>query len=144
VRVEEARETSGARAHAGDSGVACGPRSCCSSLSRPCCPGSFDSGEPPLDEVDRGQDVEHELEVLRLPVLHDRLAEGGGGDVALERDGLGFLSEKVSVGDLAGVEGALARHGLPGEREEEDREEEERQPVVAQRAHHRCARPTNV
>src|SRR5215211_3248825 len=71
-----------------------------------------------LNEPDRRDDEEHELEELGLPVLEERLPVIRGGDVAAPRD---RLAER---------------------RREEDREEEQREAVVPEEALHRCRRPT--
>jgi hypothetical protein len=72
-----------------------------------------------LDQPDRGEDEEGELQVLGLPVLHDGLAEVRRDDVA------GIGDRRLAVGPLLVVERPVARDGLAEERRgEEDPEDE--------------------
>src|SRR5215207_11290814 len=91
-----------------------------------------------LDEPDRRDDEEHELEELRLPVLEERLPVVRRGDVAAPRDRLAAVLELLLV-----VRGAPCDR-LAERRREEEREEEQREAVVAERALHRCRRPTAI
>src|SRR4051812_23343553 len=62
-----------------------------------------------------------ELQVLRLPVLHHRLPEVRGSQIAAERDSL------LAVLQLIVVERRMPGNGRSDERGEEDRPEEKRQ-----------------
>jgi len=61
-----------------------------------------------------------------LPVLGHRLSEGGGGQIAAERDRL------LTVGGLVGVVSDVTGDCLPGQGRQEREAEENRQAVVAQ------------
>jgi hypothetical protein len=54
-------------------------------------------GGSPLHQPHRGEDVEGELEVLRLPVLEHGLAELGRDQEAPERDLLAAVAQLVVV-----------------------------------------------
>jgi hypothetical protein len=94
-------------------------------------------GRPALEQPDRQQDEQRELQVLRLPVLHHPDAELGRGDVAQEGD------PGVAVAVLVLVEVGLPGDRLEHQRGEEQAEEDERQSVVPdERAHAQlCIRP---
>src|SRR5689334_1201232 len=65
-------------AHAGDFSLLCSRTSCSSSVSSPVLSGSFDAGEPFLDQPDRREDIQQELQVFGLPVFRDIDREVGG------------------------------------------------------------------
>jgi hypothetical protein len=81
-------------------------------------------GGAALNEPDRDEDVQRELEVLRLPVLRHRLAVRRRGDVVAEGD-----RRRVVLG-LVGVERVVAGDRLAGQGEQEERQEAEREPVL--------------
>jgi hypothetical protein len=90
----------------------------------------------PLHQPHGGQDVEEELQVLRLPVLRDVDGEVRGGEEAPERDG------PAAVEHLVVVVVRVAGDGLPEERGEEQQSERDAQPVVPEetlQAHHPVA-----
>ena len=81
-----------------------------------------------LDQPDGGEDVEEELEVLRLPVLHDVDPERGRRDVLQQRDLL------QPVRHLLGVEVGDPGEGLADQRGQEDEAERQGQGVGTQEA----------
>jgi hypothetical protein len=91
---------------------------------------------PELDQPDGREDVEEELQVLRLPVLHDIDGEGGRGDEPQQGDLLQALGETLVV------EGGHAGEGLADEAGEEQPAEGEAQPVVEQESSHSGHRPS--
>src|SRR5687768_10942395 len=82
----------------------------------------------PLDQPDGREDVEEELQVLRLPVLHHVHAERRGRHVLPQRHRL------EAVGHLLGVEVSCARERLPHQRDDEQSAEHKAQRVVAEEA----------
>src|SRR5215210_3256037 len=76
-----------------------------------------------LHQPDGQQDVQRELQILRLPVLEDGVAEARRHDVAAQRD------RRLVVGRRLVVEVLPAGHRLTGEGEREEGEEDERQRV---------------
>jgi hypothetical protein len=94
-------------------------------------------GRPALHQPDREEDVEEELQVLRLPVLHDVHGERRGRQVLEERHRLGADRDLLVV--------VLRQPGdrLPDEREQEQAAEHQAEAVVAQGAAHRVHRPRN-
>src|SRR4051794_4442391 len=88
-----------------------------------------------LHEEDRREDEQRELQVLRLPVLHDVDHERRGRHEAPERH------RGVLVGELLVVEVAVPDERLRDEGREEDPEEEQRQRVLADPAPHRANAP---
>src|SRR3954451_22612556 len=87
-----------------------------------------------LQQPHGGEDVERELEELRLPVLHHVAAEARREDVAAERDRV------VLVAELLVVEVGVADERLPDQGDEEDAAEEEPEAVVAEGAPHQMPR----
>src|SRR5215212_6854130 len=87
-----------------------------------------------LEQPHGGEDVERELEELRLPVLHHVAAEARGEHVAAERDRV------VLVAELLVVEVGVTDQRLADEREQEDPAEEQPEAVVAEDAPHQSPR----
>jgi len=85
---------------------------------------------PPLDEPHREQDVEQELEILRLPVLRDVHGELRRREVVAH----------AHLRQTADGDGAVVlrqpRERLPDERQDKDEPEEQGEAVVAQRFTH--------
>src|SRR4051812_33469843 len=77
-----------------------------------------------LDEPDRDEDEQGELEVLGLPVLHHGLAEGGRSQVVAEPD------RGRVVLDLVLVEGVEPRDRLAHQRGQEQEQEAQGEPIV--------------
>ena len=76
-------------------------------------------GRAALQQPDREQDEERELEVLGLPVLEHRRGELGGHHVAAERH------VRIPVPGLVLVEVRVAGHRLQHDREQEQDQERE-------------------
>lgn len=100
-------------------------------------------GRAALEEPDGAEDVEEELQVLRLPVLGDVDCEVRGHQVLTERQLLQSVSGQVFV------ESGLSRERLPGQDQEERAAEGEGEAVVPPEASsgalgplaHRCIAP---
>src|SRR6266508_145839 len=82
-----------------------------------------------LHQPDRCEDVERELQELRLPVLHHRLAEVRGCEIAEVGDGLLGVLDGVLV-----VE-AVTDEGLREERQEQESAAKEGERVLADETH---------
>ena len=129
-----------ARAQRGESARAAAPTSCSASAPPTLLAGRLRLRRAPLDEPDRADDVERELQELGLPVLRRLDGEARGGQELGEGHG------RLAVLALLVVVEVLPRDGLAGERREEQDEEHQRQRVVAhkpppRRAAHRPAIP---
>ena len=88
-----------------------------------------------LQQPDRPEDEQRELQVLRLPVLHHGLTEVRRGQIAAERDRVGLLVRELRVGDRVVVELVVAGDRLKCERDEKQHPEPDRQAVVLEEAH---------
>src|SRR4029078_5934512 len=96
-------------------------------------------GRTALHEPHRQQDVERELQVLRLPVLEQRVAEARRREVPPERD------RRLVVRGRLVIEVVPAGERLAGDGEHEEAEEDEREAVLPQEAAHQwCVMPTTI
>jgi hypothetical protein len=97
----------------------------------------FRLGGASLHKPNREQDIERELQVFGLPVLHDGRRE-------LRRDQVPAVGHlRVAVADLILVEIGKTNDRLEDQRGEEQAKEDQRQAVVAEEgAHQLCVRPT--
>ncbi len=91
---------------------------------------------PPLDEPDRRDGEQRELQELRLPVLEHRPCEVRGDEVAAPGQGL------LPVLGALGVHRPLPHERLAGDRDEKERPEEHGEAVVSQKASHQPRTPT--
>jgi hypothetical protein len=102
-------------------------------------------GRALLDEPDREEDEERELQVLRLPVLGHRLREARGRQIAAQAQRLRGLAGHLGMPGLEVVVLVPARDRLADQRGQEEGEEGEAEALLAQQAAHQwCVRPMTV